>query len=638
MAKESNSGFYPVGNEMVRGKGELADSNADATLIGDLKDPGGRVEKYGEWFDLATEETSNLRTRMIEDYEFLSNNQYTDAEVAYLKEQKRPTITINFATGIHLSICGIQLRSKTDIKLLPAEPNDAATAPLMEYLVKYVRDSNRINRVNYKVFYNKSGVGMGFWKQSRSFKNRPQGEIKLESVNPLKIIWDPNFPDCEWEDAEWVMHAEYYTMAAAIARWPNKEHLIRQKWGEWLRPASGDGEYVGDTSSSKRSFWDAQTQRAQILEVWYKDIVEADVAVFADGDVEADPDRVKAIEEAAKNTPGSEAGVVITKHPVQRVFVAYVLDDIELQHQESPHAFNEFPFVPSLGHGQWNDRFGVMALMKDAQREKNKRRMAIAEVAGRSARSGIIAEAGVFNREDVERYFNGAGVYLETNVGSSGKWEMVKPPQVDQNLMTLERWATEEIQTTVMLNKEALGQADAGTQSGKAFESKAKVGAISQEALFESFVEEEIQLTKLIIAEIQDMFTPAEAARILGRLAVEDPDNRELAAINGDQLALQELLSRAFNAKYDVVITTKPFEPSASAAKVNSLVELRKAGMMVPDPIMVKAMIEAGYVDKKLGLDWLETLVPQAPQMPAPGQTLPTTPDGADAAQAQMAA
>lgn len=627
--------MYPRSSAMAKGQGEMG-SSAYAELIGDIKDPQKRVERILEWFTYGTEESAEKRDVIVENFRFMSNKQYTDAEQAYLRDQGRPPITINFSTGIVLTISGLQRLRRTETRLAPFDPSDQDSAALMEVLVKHIEEKNGRKQKDSRVFVNKEGVGLGFWKLCYDFKRRPQGDIKIESLNPLSVIWDPNYPDCEWEDTEWVMHTEYYTMARAIARFPKYENEIRAKFGEWLRPSGGDGEQIGDSQTTKRTFWDSQTQRAQILEVWYKDLVEVDVAVFADGEVESDPDKVSAIEEALKGSPDAE-GVVITKRPVQKVYVSYVLDDLELDHLESPYPFDELPIVPSLGIHFHGDFIGNMDLMKSAQQEKNKRRMGIAEVAGRSARSGIIADKGVFDRADVENYFNGAGVYLEKN--AAGDYDMIQPPALDQNLMTLERWASEEIMLTVALNKEALGQSDAATQSGKAFDSKSRTGVLSQEHFFDTFADDQAVVTRLLIKMIQDRMTLPEAMRILGRFAMENPEEPQTALIAQDGgLRVQEILSRTFNIDYDVIVTSKPYEPNVQLSKFNQLVELRRNGMQVPDPILVKAAIEANVIDKKLGLDWLQMVTPalQGPMGAAGGTGLPTTPDGVDAQMAQQ--
>lgn len=632
---DSPTFHYSTPSAVSRGKGKLTNNDRGAELVGELPDSRSRIDRFLDWFNYGTEQSAKLRDRMIEDLKFLNNDQYTEAERTYLTEQKRPSITINFSTGIVNSVLGVESRSRTETKLLPFEPNDAANADAFGVLLKGVEKKISRKRKNSKVFKFKAGPGLGWQKLSYDFTRRSKGEISLEVLSPLEVVWDPNYPDCEWQQAKWVMHAKYRTLDSLITQFPEWEDEIRTKWGEWLRPSGGATEQLGDSQQKRRSFWDPETQRVQLLEVWYKEFVEMEVAETIDGEVITDPAKVAAFKEAAKQV--GEEVVTFEDRMVEKVFVAWVLDDIELDHIESPLPFDELPLCPFLGHYWWEEPFGLMALMKDAQKEKNKRRMNIAEVAGRTARSGwkVVANSLV-DRQQVELFSAGAGSIIEYHDGKEPK--EIQPPPIDQNLMTLERWATEELPLTVSLNKEALGQADAGTQSGKAFEAKARTGMLSQETLFDTYTDELEWVTKLLIKMIKDNISEAEAARIIGRVALEDPMDEMAAQFSQNGGRLAEILSDAFNTEYDVVITTKPYEPSYELAKFNSLMEMNRQGVPVPPQIAVKAAMDAGLIDKKNGMDWLTALAPPPPVDgmggmggPSPfGPEMPTTPQGVD--------
>ena len=636
--------MYSSGQSPASGLGSLRDDGGNI-LLQDIDDDRLRVQKYMEWFLYATEQTSQLRDRIIEDLRFLNNDQYSDVEKAYFRKpategggEGRPTITINFSTGIVNTVLGVEARSRTETKLLPFEPGDVENADVFGVLLKGIEKKISRKQKNSKAFKYKAAVGLGWQKLSYDFKKRKQGEIRLDFVNPLEVVWDPNYPDCEWKDAKWAMHAQYRTLDSLIAQFPKWEDEIRQKWGEWLRPSGGDAEHLGDSNTAKRSFWDADTQRAQLLEVWCKEWREQEVAILADGQIITDEDKVEAYKAASKGV--EEDGIVEFEiQQVEKVYVSWVLDDIELDYIPSPLPFNELPIVPFLGHYWWHEPFGMMALMKDAQKEKNKRRMGIAEVAGRSARSGLVHESDALeDPQQVDLFFNGAGARMAVRPGKLRGIEFIQPPQLDQNLMTLERWATEELPQTLNLTPESLGHSDAGTQSGRAFEAKARTGMLSQETMFDTYNDELEWVTKLLIEMVKDNITEIEAMRIVGRVAIEDPMDDMAAKATKSTSRLAEVLSDAFNTEYDIVITSKPYEPSYELAKFNSLMEMNRQGIPVPPQIAVKRAMDAGIIDKKDGMDWLAAVAPQLQQpMAGPGgQQLPTSVEGMEASAAQQ--
>jgi hypothetical protein len=107
--------------------------------------------------------------------------------------------------------------------------------------------------------------------------------------------------------------------------------------------------------------------------------------------------------------------------------------------------------------------------------------------------------------------------------------------------------------------------------------------------------------TKFVIELMQEWMEPTEALRILGTIAERD----ETAMLGGEPIGrfvgdaednpeVLEMLSRAFSTRYDVVIGSKPLDPTARVAHLNMLLRFRELGMAIPDDELVKAAGDAG--------------------------------------------
>lgn len=588
----------------IAGAHKPSPSKFDNRTAGELLEENHFISRVHKWFFVANDESRDWRDRHIENLKFMSGDQFTDGDKARLRRQKRPQLVINRATSIVLTVSGLQRRARQDIDLLPEHPEDAPSAELMEVLVKWVRDHNRMRQVSSRVFEKKALSGLGFWKLEYDYRDRPQGTIRCTERDPLHIFVDPNWPDCEWRDVEWVMDAQWLSMDQAIAQWPEFEERIRAKFGEWLTPLGQEsGRMAGDPKSHKRSFWDPQTQRIRMLQVWYKVQHTQRMAVFSDGDVETDPDAVDALEKVAESVDQSDQHMVVIRRPVTTVRVAHVFDDLLLDDMETPYPFKaDFPIIPALGYYYWRHPFGMMDMMKDPQREKNKRRMAITEIAGRTALSGFFNKnATGADPEELENYAHGAGVV----VGYDDQPPIpIKPPQLPEILVELENKADAEIREVVNVNDELLGQTTQTTVSGRAIEARQQGGLITQEPLFDTFQDEEAYLTELMIEMIKDNMTEEEARRVLGsKIQPKNPDpNDPTTALFADPELLRNTLSRAFNTKYKVVITTRPYAATHAMWKAQALSDLdqRKPGIVPPD-LFIEAYTDAGLVDKASG-------------------------------------
>lgn len=576
--------------------------------LGEIDSEFQFVARVHKCFKEASEDSWERRDTHIENLKFVSNDQYSECDKARLRRQRRPAIVINKSTAIIQTVSGLQRKARQDIDLAPDDPEDARPAELMEKLVKWVMEREHMHATFSNAFDLKIISGLCFLRLSYDYRRRPQGNIKLEKLDLLRVFWDPNYPDCDWDDAEWVIVADWYTLDDAINTWPEFESRIRQKYGEWMHPEGELGRMAGDSQADKRYYWDPATQRIRMMQMWYRVLNEQDVAIFADGDFEDDPDEVDKLKKVAEEVEGTEEYMVIEKRKVRKCRVSHVFGDMLFDDEPSPMPFNDFPVEPILGYYYWRNPFGLMDIMKDPQREKNKRRMAITEIAGRTAMSGWMNKSGQgAQREDLENYSQGGGVVIEYE---SVEPTPIRPPQLPEILVELETKADNEIREVVNVNDELLGSTTQTTVSGRAIEARQQGGLVTQEPLFDSFQFEQARIIRLVIKMIQDLMTKEEATRILGSLLKKNggsngatdpnaPTPVEGSEVLEDPMELDRLLSRAFNIDYHVTITTKPYAATQGMAKAQALMDLDKSHPgQVPFSLIVDALADAGMIDK----------------------------------------
>lgn len=637
--KKSPRSRFTGRQQQAKGYAANVESNYPTSLSGDSPESLGEIDSEFQFvsrvhrcFKEASEQSWERRESHIENLKFDSGDQYSDKDKARLRRQKRPAIVINLASRNMRIVQGLYSKAKHDIDLVPDNPEDSLSAELMEHLLKWVMERGFVREKFSRTFYKKALSGLGFLRLSYDYKQRPQGHIKVEELDLLRVFWDPNYPDCSWDDTEWVIVADWYTLDDAINTWPEFETRIRQKFGEWLNPDGQRGEVVGDSQADFRYFWDPATQRIRMMEMWYRVLKEQDVAIFSDGDFEDDEEEVDKLKAVAEEVEGTEEYMVIDKRKVRKCRVAHVFGDMLFDDSESPMPFNDLPVEPWLGYHFWRNPVGLMDYMKDPQRAHNKHYMAITEIAGRTAMSGWMNKSGQgAQREDMENYSQGAGVVIEYE---SVEPTPIRPPQLPEILVELMTKAGNSVQEVVNINDEMLGQTTQTTVSGKAIEARQSGSVTSQEELFGTTEAQEARVVRLIIRMIQDLMTKEEATRILGSMLKQNgngngngapPPNGasppEGSEVLQDPMELERLLSRAFNIDYHVTITTKPYAATQGMARAQALMDLDKSHPgQVPFQLIVEALSDAGMIDKANATKLVAQLQQAQPPQPVQQQ------------------
>jgi hypothetical protein len=684
--------------------------------------------KLRRWFSDAYKSQTEFRTEVVDNLKMLSGDQWPDELKAKLREQGMAPIVINRMLMPILFLAGVQRQTRQEPKLIAFEAGDTHSTEMMNALVHWVLDQNNADDLDSRVFLDKISVGLGWWKAYVDFTVKDlEGKICLHRRHPLTVFADPNWLDSGWEDAQYVMDAQWFSEAEASERWPEHEDLFKRQPGEWARTTEGDfsthgmGELIGDSLSSERLFWDSRTKRVRVIEAWYKEKQEVTLAYNAlTHETEDDPDKIEQLQQVMQTLPpDQQQNIVFIPRTLTVVRMAHFFTDTLLDDDVSPFDTPDpmFPIFPAQGYYFWGRPFGLADLMKDLQREKNKRRSKLIELVGRMPLSGFFNKsAGGADPKQIEEYGAGNGIVINYDTEIP---QQIKPPDMPMALVRLEDKSDEEIKDVPNVHNELLGQATQKTISGRAIEARQRGGLISHEILFDSFRQEQANYVKFLIALIKQYMSPTKALRILGSLAHREPDSPtgqlmaqaqgmgqapapgmgqplplpgqppgmmpgQPAVAPGPGMAPQpavappppgmapaapgmmpgqpgmapapgmapptptepgpdimEMLGQSYDAEYDVVIASRPTEPSLAMQSWETLSEMAASGAQIPPKVLFEAAAKAGIMDEGQVSEILAFIQqqqaaaaqpqgpppqPGGPPAPAPGQPPPPGP------------
>lgn len=586
----------------------MPDDTSDFAPIGEQKTDKEKIAKFKQWFRQSHDATERWRELAIESRQFVANQQWSQADIDRLHSQRRPRLTINKILAAILFKSGMQRQQRTKVKLLPFEGGDSRMAELMGALLEYVGNCSRERKIDSQVFTDMIVTGLGFWKVILDFDDDPEGDIKWERIDPLAVFWDPNCFDAGWEKAEYVIHASWWSLEAAQAQWPEHKEEIRKQFGEWLggESASGSGygnlaaggEMAGDSNAPQRLWWDKGTQKIRVIEVWYTKRTKVTVVFNTlTKDTTADEEAVKIAREEVKKNPELKDTLKFYPRSVKTIHVAQVLNDIMLDNAESPYTPNVFPIFPTVGYYFWKEPLGDVEYMKDPQREKNKRRSTMVEMVQRMPHSGFFNKmVGGAKTKDLEEFATGNGAVVNYQDVPP---EPIRSPDLPQTLVFLDAKSDAEVRDVVNVTNELLGNNTQRTVSGRAIEARQRSGGITQEPMLDSFEEAKEPAVKFLIGVIQQYTSLTKASRILGTMAEKDPMGKTAGLVNGtEQYELIQLLSDAFDQKYDVELSAEPWDASHKRLRLQAILELLETvgPGEAPPKVICEALRDAGTI------------------------------------------
>lgn len=598
-------------NNIAMGRSNEA-GDAGEDTIEKVRDKRARVRLLKDFTRSSYEGNQPWREKAVESYRFVKGEQWADEDLATLREQRRPALVLNkILTPVNF-LLGLQRQSRSQVKLLPMEAGDVRGVEFMQGLLKWVGINCGEAEVDSRVFADKIITGRGFWKLGLDYRRDPAGELRWWRVSPLAVFTDPNWPECEWDETKYCGHALWYGLRAALEEWPEHEEVIRDQYGEWLNqggsfgagPATGQsGADAGDPWADQRMFWDAETQRVRVLEIWYRESKRVQVVYDREsGRASAAPEDVAYAREITRANPIMKDRLAIIPRVVESVRVAKLLNDILLDDMPSPYDQPGFPLFPDPGYYFWQEHQGVVEAMKDPQREKNKRRSSIVEIVRRMPHSGWYNHKTQGAKTDeIVNFSTGAGVVINYE---QIKPDAITPPDIPQALVYLERATDQEIKEIPNINAELVGQGTQRTVSGRAIEARQRGGLTVQEPLLESHNHAKQDATRFMLALIQQFVTVPQAMRVLGSMVVRQPTGPEAQAMQqmqaggGGEEELTAILQGALDARFDVAMTDQPWEPSVKRERYDALVELvaQFGPQAFPPDVLAEAARDAGIL------------------------------------------
>lgn len=578
----------------------------DEGLLAEVKQERQRLERFKRWFDQSHRANDEWRAQAIRNRKYVSGEQWSEGDRQRLAKAKRPMLTINKILPRVLFLEGMQRTQRVEPKLQPFEGGDVRGVEIMGALYKWAATQCREPVVDSRVFDDKIVSALGFWKIGWRYDGSDfEGDLCMERVDPLAVFPDPNWLDAGWDHAEYVMHATWMTLTEAMEEWPEYRDELRRNYGEWLTESTsanagdqfGGGEFAGDAFSGDRTYWDPETQRVRVLECWYKKRQKVPAVLRTDtAEVSTDPQRIATIRQAVQGNPELAAGFQFIKLPQVKFCVAHFTSECLLDDQPSPYAPPAFPLFPTLGYYWWKTPKGMVDPMIDLQNETNRRRSTVIEIVQRAALSGFFNQQDQgAKKEDLENYAAGIGKVIQFKQTPPVP---IDPPQLSQTLVFLDQAAEKDMDRVSNIHAELLGTTTQRTVSGKAIRARQQSGLVVQEVLLESFRFDKEPVVKYAIGLLQQFLSVPKAIRILGSIAVRQPNAEAAQMLEGMAFVeVQDLLKNALNAKFDVVISSQPYDPSQQQQQLNAIMELvQQFAKYMPPDVIVEQLKNAGVL------------------------------------------
>lgn len=562
-----------------------------------------------------------------EDFAFRDGYQWTTAEREILEEEMRPILTMNLTKSSCDLIMGMNEDNKTKFRASPAEITDGFLAEVLNDIVDWVHerfdfDEEEDGALESAVICGRGYVGIDFLPDPERF-----GEIVLQQINiPVhEVHFDPASRRHKLEDASYIVWDRWLTKHDFQMRWPkvsNKklEELIKGS-GQAGDVAIGvaentmfdiphDMEHQEDNDYEFEldfNWYDKSKNMIRIAHMEYWEMYKR-YFVF-------DPEQGQFVEwRSGKPTKEQQMEflaqfnqqMVIEEMTDKRVKWLTFAGDRILYDGESPLPYKGFSIVPVFAYRDMSQRtpnhFGIVRLMKDPQKEVNKRWSQTLNLLNQQVQTGIFAETDAFvDQRQAEQSMKEPGAITWVNAGAltGGKIQQRDVPTFPNAPMQMEQFSQEIIKKISGINPDLLGQDRGRQEPGVVVRLRQQQGMTLLKPLFNNFNKMKRELFKRQLGIIMEYMPDTQILRILGqneRYSIE-----ESGIITDTQTKMVANLRDVRGLEYNIVSEQSSGNISKRMTELSILMEMMQAMPVPPEQIIEKLDLAASEKTK-----WIE--------------------------------
>ena len=578
-----------------------------------MKEPKLRWAK--KQLENATDCNRDSRKQMVEDFEFAAGDQWAAIDKEALESQGRPCLTFNFIKPYVDVIGGLAEQNKTRARATPVDVTDQFLCDVLNDIGYWVYNKYNLDDDEADAFENATIAGLGAVAMDINPDPKRFGEIRFsfESVYPCEVHTDPTCRKDSYKDAGHIFWDKWISKVDFKINYPDSAGDIDELFDtgsltESLTPDSGsaidafdsDVEDDGDYNQElDLDYYDKTKDKVRVVHMEYFDVFDRYMGF--------NPTTGKVEEFSKKNLDSIKQRIPDFEHATikdKKVKWLQFIGDKILYNDNNPMPIDGFSITPIVAYKDkrngLSNYYGVVRLLKDPQREINKRWSQTLNLLNNQVQGGVFAEVDAFQdiaqAEDSMKE-SGAITWLKKGAISKGKIQEKHLPSFPDAPMKMQEFANMALRFISGINPDLLGHDSGRQEPGVVVKMRQQQGMTIISKIFNNYNKAKLKIFQNILYCVSKFMPDSQILRILGE---NDRYSMQNGIIADKKTGQQAMIRDVRNLEYNVNIQSAPGNMTKTMMELNILQEMAKAGMPIDPKIIIEKLDLPG--DEKLAM------------------------------------
>lgn len=524
--------------------------------------------------------------------DFFVGTQWDPHDLAILKSQRRPALTINKIISTVSNVLGEQIYQRTDTAFRPR--NEGATEEIAGALTKVfmqISDNNQLPWVRSDVFCDGIITSRGFFDARLDFTDSLRGEVRITQLNPKNVLVDADAD--EYDPDKWG--------DVIVTKWmsPDQIELLYSKADADLLRSRTDSYFPYGYDSIDRDRDRFGFPRAmQVLGSENERNISRNIRVIErqwrklDRVLHLVDMRTGDMREVPKDWDDARIAqylqenpdVTTTKKLIHRIRWTVVADNVVLHDDWSPYKhFTVVPYFPYFRRGR---TVGLVENLLGPQELLNKVSSQELHVVNTSANSGwMIKRNALTNMSIAELEQRGAQSGLVLELDELQNAEKIVPNSTPTGLDRISFKAEDHIKSISGVSDYMQGFAREDV-AAKSVSANKQSGQANLAKVMDNMNRTDHLLARNILDMVQDFYTEPRLLHITTDRLMNTSQPLQVNQPTPEGQILNDLTL----GEYAVVITTQPERDTFEDSQFDQAVSLRKdIGVQLPDSVLIQA-------------------------------------------------
>lgn len=525
--------------------------------------------------------------------DFFVGLQWSEADLAALKSQKRPAMTINKIISTLGTMLGEQIQNRVEILFRPKNGSPVDIAEALTKTWMYVSQENQLPWVRSDVFCDGLIRSRGFYDMRMTFGDSMKGEIKIELDNSKNVVIDPDADEYDpdsWNDVistKWMTSSDIAILyneedAKALGTLDESQFLYGYDSIDQRKDRFGG-------SMLKAGFWQDQKSHEvrrsiRVIDRQYrmldKQLHFVDVIT---GDMRPVPPHWDRNRIALLLEKG-QGNINTTKKLVKRIRWRVTADTIVLHDEWSPYKhFTKVPYFPYFRYGT---TVGVVENLLGPQEILNKSSSQELHIINTTANSGWKVEANSLvnmSIEELEQKGAQTGLVIEYVKGAQPP-EKILPNSTPTGLDRVSYKAEEHIKTISNVSDSQQGF-DREDVAAKAIAYKRQASSVNMTKVIDNLERTDFLLARNGLDLIQQYFTEERLINITHADVLRAPEEMTVNQVDPTTGAITNDLTIG---EFDITISSAPYRANLEDSQFEQAMAMREQGLPIPDEFVIE--------------------------------------------------